>query len=103
MNVQEILTLLKHNASASEWGKIEQPNGVVSYCLEDVNLRLALLVTWQNTRPFQTIEILYAATTLLSFSIPVGPSLEFSSFADTLESAIGKFEEFVQTAITTLT
>ena len=95
MNMQEILTLLRHNSNASDWGHIAQSNGVVSFCMEDVNLRLALLVTWENNKSFQTIEISYASTTVVSFSIPIGPALTVSDFSDSLGTAIGKTEELV--------
>ncbi len=84
MKFQEILTLLKHNPNASDWHAISKGNASIGYCLEDVNLRLALL-TVRKGRPHLEIEILYAATTIFSFDVPnASKSEEKSQFVNAL-------------------
>lgn len=86
-------TLLKHNASASGWGQIQQENGIVAFCLEDVNLRLWLLVVWQNNKPYIGIDLLYASTRLSSFSIPIGVDKDMADIlTDVLQAVVAKIE-----------
>jgi hypothetical protein len=70
MTFQEIQTLLKHNSDASSWQVVSKTNASFGYCLEDVNLRIALLSIQIGKDPHIEIDILYGATTLFSFVIP---------------------------------
>jgi hypothetical protein len=70
MTFQEIQTLLKHNSDASSWQVVSKTNGSIGYCLEDVNLRIALSSIQIGKDPHLEIDILYGATTLLSFVVP---------------------------------
>jgi hypothetical protein len=93
MTFQEILTLIKHNASASDWGQIHQENGIVAFCLQDVNLRLSLLVVWQNAKPYINVELLYASTKLVSFPIPIGvDDVVANKLTDALQAVVAKIE-----------
>jgi hypothetical protein len=70
MNFHEVVTLLRHNSNASDWNVVSENKASIGYCLEDVNLRLALDVIQDRGKTHFRIQIFYAATTLLSFTVP---------------------------------
>lgn len=70
MNFDEIKTLIAHNQSPADWNIVFQDKVTLAYCLEDVDLRLTTSVVRVNGISRIQIQILYAATIILSFLLP---------------------------------
>lgn len=94
MQFDEILALLRANPSSTDWGHVELANVWTSYCLADINLRSEFQIVWEQGKPFMQITLYYAATVLLSFSIPtVGANVSRDSIAELLNKTTEQLSE----------
>jgi hypothetical protein len=67
---EQIVRLLKHNSTPADWNVLAQAKSSVAYCLEDVNLRLALNIIKQGGVEQFQIQVFYSATTIMSVILP---------------------------------
>ena len=65
MRFDEIVKLLEQNTKISDWARVELPDGIVSYCLADVNLHTELRKSTLPSGPTFTFSLKYASSVLI--------------------------------------
>jgi hypothetical protein len=90
MTFERILSLMKANQDGTDWGHTEVDNIWISFCLADVNLRFESRIAWEEKKPSMNFRLIYAATPILTFSLPVAES---GPFGDTFKIGLAKATE----------
>lgn len=72
MTFDEIETLILHNNDIKEWHTVKLDKTSFAYCLEDVHLQLSTSIVKVGGIQRLQIQILYAATIIMSFLVPPG-------------------------------
>jgi len=83
MNISQIIELLNNNKESSKWGHVSEGNEDISYCLENVNLRMTTRIDWEKGKPIFAIRMFYNATELLHVPLPL-TSVNLSGSQDQL-------------------
>jgi hypothetical protein len=97
MKLKELIQLMQHNSDPRDWCFVPQQNGTTGFCVEDVNLRMALLVVKTGTKEQLEIQIQYATTIILSFLLPSPGASEHDQFLQAFGRSLERLTEIHQT------
>jgi hypothetical protein len=94
MKYSRVLALIKQNQKPGSWNQLIMDDGMaLSFCVNDVQLRLESRVAWKESQPYLRFTLYYSTTPIVWFLLPLGAQSEEQRLTAALSSCLGELNQ----------